>query len=136
MNRNGLKELALIRLKEVESLLKNGLYEGAYYLCGYVVECGLKACIAKQTKQYDFPDKNTVNESYTHDLTKLVKIAGLLTELESKTKSEKKFEVYWSWVKDWKEESRYKRHTEKEARNLYFAITEKEGVLKSIEQHW
>jgi len=69
MNRHDLRELALIRLREARVLLKNGNYEGAYYLCGYVVECGLKACIAKQTRRYDFPDKKTVDESYTHDLT-------------------------------------------------------------------
>ena len=77
MNRNELRELALIRLKEAKSLLDSRNYEGAYYLCGYAVECGLKACIAKKTNRHDFPDKNTVNESYTHELSKLLRLAGL-----------------------------------------------------------
>ena len=51
MNRYDLRKLAKIRLKEAQILLKNGNYDGAYYLSGYVVECGLKACIAKGTKK-------------------------------------------------------------------------------------
>jgi HEPN domain-containing protein len=122
MNRNDLRELALIRLREARVLLKNGNYEGSYYLCGYVVECGLKACIAKQTRRYDFPDKKSVDESYTHDLTKLVKIAGLGLDLDKEIKSNADFAVNWSIVKDWSEASRYEKHTEKEAQAVYFAV--------------
>lgn len=49
MNRLDLQNLALARLEEVEVLLNNHKYSGAYYLSGYVIECALKACIAKQT---------------------------------------------------------------------------------------
>lgn len=137
MNRNDLRELALIRLKEAWVLLKNGNYEGAYYICGYVVECGLKACIAKQTKRYDFPDRKTVDESYTHDLTRLVKIAGLGLDLDREIKSNPNFAVNWTIVKDWSETSRYEKHTDKEAQALYFAIANrKQGVLQWIKQYW
>ncbi len=137
MNRNDLRELARIRLREARVLLKNGNYEGAYYLCGYVVECGLKACVAKHTRRYDFPDKRTVDESYTHDLTRLVKIAGLERDLEKEMKSNPNFGVNWSIVKDWSETSRYEKHTDKEAQALYFAVANrKQGVLKWIKRHW
>jgi HEPN domain-containing protein len=137
MNRNELKELARIRLKEAGVLLKNGNYEGAYYLCGYVVECGLKACVAKQTRRYDFPNKKTVDESYTHDLTKLVKTAGLELDLEREMKLNPNFGVNWGIVKDWSETSRYEKHTEKEAHALYSAVaTRKYGVLQWIQRYW
>jgi len=137
MNRNDLRELALIRLKEARVLLKNGNYEGAYYICGYVVECGLKACIAKHTKRHDFPDKQTVDESYTHVLTKLVKIAGLGPNLDGEIKNNPNFAVNWTIVKDWSEASRYEKHTGKEAQVLYFAIANrKQGVLQWIKQYW
>lgn len=137
MNRNDFRELALIRLKEAGVLLKNGNYEGAYYLCGYVVECGLKACIAKKTRRYDFPDKKTVDESYTHDLTKLVKIAGLGLDLDKEMKSNPDFAVNWGIVKDWSEASRYEKDTEKEAQALYSAVANrKQGVLQWIKRHW
>jgi HEPN domain-containing protein len=77
MNRLDFQKLAELRLLEAEVLLDAGKYEGAYYLCGYAVECALKACIAKLTKEHDFPDKATVNDSYTHDLGKLLGVSGL-----------------------------------------------------------
>ena len=137
MNRNDLKELARIRLREAGVLLRNDQCEGAYYLCGYVVECGIKACIAKQTKRYDFPDKKTVNASYSHCLKDLVKVAGLDLALDQEMKRDPDFAVNWAVVKDWSEESRYEKHTKKEAQALYSAITNKEhGVLRWIKQHW
>jgi HEPN domain-containing protein len=57
VDRKGLQELSNVRLKEAKALLKVGMADGAYYLAGYAVECALKACIAKETRRYDFPDK-------------------------------------------------------------------------------
>lgn len=57
MNRYDLQKLAVLRVKEGKVLLDNKCYEGAYYLLGYAIECALKACIAKQTKKFDFPEK-------------------------------------------------------------------------------
>ncbi len=137
MNRSDLKLLSLIRLREARVLLKNKNYEGAYYLCGYVIECGLKACIAKKTKRYDFPDKKAVNDSYCHNLATLVNTAGLSIELDKEKKSYSIFESNWSTVKDWSQVSRYEKHTEKEAQDLFYAITDKRhGVLKWLKRHW
>lgn len=63
MNRDDLQKLARLRLREARALLDRDLYPGAYYLSGYVVECALKACIAKSTKKFDFPDKGRVADS-------------------------------------------------------------------------
>jgi HEPN domain-containing protein len=137
MNRYDFKQIANIRLKEAKTLLSNGNYDGAYYLCGYVVECGLKACIAKKTKRYDFPDKKTVEGSYTHDFVELIKVAGLEQDLHNETKSNKQFEVNWTVVKDWTETKRYERQNDKKAHDLYYAIANRQnGVLKWIRQYW
>ena len=136
MNRRDLQNLALTRLKEVEVLLKNRQYSGAYYLSGYVIECALKACIAKQTKKNDFPDKKTVMDSYTHDLEKLVKVAKLEKQLKSLL-NDPEFSVRWLEVKDWSEESRYQKHDRQKALNIYSAITDPtHGVLQWLQQHW
>lgn len=66
-----------MRLKEANALLAAGFPDGAYYLAGYAVECALKACIAKATQRYDFPDKDSANASYTHNLEKLITVAKL-----------------------------------------------------------
>jgi HEPN domain-containing protein len=100
LNRRDLQNLALTRLKKVEVLLNNRQYSGAYYLSGYVIECALKACIAKQTKKFEFPDKKTVMDSYTHDLEKLVKVAKLDTEFKTILKYPN-FSSRWLEVRDW-----------------------------------
>jgi HEPN domain-containing protein len=57
VDRRDLQELSKVRLKEAKALLDLGLYDGAYYLAGYAVECALKAGIAKETRRHQFPDK-------------------------------------------------------------------------------
>ena len=50
VDRRELQDLSKVRLKEATALLQLGLFDGAFYLAGYAVECGLKACIAKGTR--------------------------------------------------------------------------------------
>jgi hypothetical protein len=57
MNRNDFQQLADVRIDEALALLGQGKFDGAYYLAGYAVECGLKACIARLTSQDDYPPK-------------------------------------------------------------------------------
>ena len=123
MNRGDFQTITEERLKDAEVLLRKQRYSGAYYLCGYVIECALKACIAKQTQQYDFPpDPSATREIYVHNLTKLVKSAGLVSDLEKFSVKDKEFERNWGVVKDWNEKCRYELRTEIEARELYEAI--------------
>lgn len=49
MNRTQLQILAEERARDAEALLNAGRWSGAFYLAGYAIECGLKACIAKLT---------------------------------------------------------------------------------------
>lgn len=137
MNRNEFRALARIRVREARTLLVNRHYEGAYYLSGYAIECALKACIAGQTRRYDFPDRKTVNESYSHDLEQLVRVAGLQSALREEFQQDRALEVNWSIVKDWSEESRYERRGRKEVEDLYEAIVNRtHGVLRWVRQHW
>jgi HEPN domain-containing protein len=137
VNRNDLRELALIRLREARTLLGNGQYEGAYYLSGYVVECALKACIAKQTKRYDFPDRKTTDGSYTHDVANLLKTAKLDDQRRAEMRVFPKFTINWNVVNKWSVQSRYTKPTKVEAEALYSAITERRhGVLPWIRRRW
>src|SRR5438445_9389839 len=130
LNRKELQSIAETRLREARELLRARMPDGAYYLAGYAAECALKACIAKKTKKHDFPDKETVNKSYTHDLTQLLKTAGLETRLDKDVKRHPRLEVNWSIVKDWSESSRYQQVSERQARDLLFAISDtKAGIL-------
>ena len=87
MNRQDFQLIAEERISDAQALLATGTNSsGAYYLAGYAVECALKACIAKQTKQYDYPDKKTVENSYTHNIELLLKTAKIEEVLESTEK--------------------------------------------------
>jgi HEPN domain-containing protein len=138
MNRGDIQKLTLERLKDAQAMLQKHRYSGAYYLCGYVIECALKACIAKQTQQFDFPPERKVIEAiYTHDLTKLINSAGLEVLFREDRGKNKELERNWGAVKDWRETSRYEEYDQKKAQDIYQAITdEKYGVLQWVKQHW
>lgn len=65
MNRLDFQRLAELRLSESTALLAAGFPDGAYYLAGYAMECALKACIAKRTREYDFPEKILAITTFT-----------------------------------------------------------------------
>lgn len=138
MNRQELQEISKVRRKEAATLLKARQFAGAYYLLGYAVECALKACIAKQTKKYDFPNKVVTNKAYVHNLEQLLKVAGLDYKLKEDMKNNSHLEVNWTIVKDWKETSRYiSSVSSEEAKDLYSACTSRtNGVLAWIKEKW
>src|SRR6267154_1899434 len=66
-----LRQLAEDRILDAQVLLAGQRWSGAYYVAGYAVECGLKACIARLTAEHDFPPKvKFVQDCYTHELLK------------------------------------------------------------------
>ncbi len=139
MNRSDFQKISRLRVKEAKALLDNGYPAGAYYLMGYAVECALKACIAKQTKQYDFPPKpSIVNAIYKHDLKELVSHAELKSKLEHEIETNPIFEAYWNIVEDWSEQFRYSDSISMStARDLYRACTaRKNGVLSWLKKWW
>jgi len=136
VNRNDFRKLALIRLEDARILLRHGRFEGCYYLSGYAAECGLKACIAKLTKRYDFPDMN-LKEAYTHDLIKLLRIAKLEGARNREFQLDREFELNWHVVKEWRVESRYENPDRQQTESLFKAVADrKHGVLRWLRQHW
>jgi len=138
MNRSDFQKLVKIRLKDVQALLAKGCYSGAYYLAGYVVECGLKACIAKKTRKFDFPpDRKSIDAIYSHDLKKLIKSANLEITLNEDMEKDKELAVNWSVLQHWTEVSRYEKYDQIKAQDIYEAIADtKHGVLEWISRHW
>jgi HEPN domain-containing protein len=138
MNRNDFQELSKLRIREARVLLDSGQFHGAYYLAGYSIECALKACVAKQVRRHDFPDKNLANKVWKHDLEGLVKLAGVALDFERDRKADRDLEVNWAVVKDWSESSRYDLGiTEVEARDFHKACTARgHGILSWIKKRW
>jgi hypothetical protein len=137
VNRIDLQKIADERIAEAKILLDAGKWSGAYYLAGYAVECALKACIAKLTKAEDFPDKQFVQDSWTHSIVKLGTTAGVQTQLQAECDANADLAARWQTAKDWTESSRYQFKTEAEAKGFYDAITDStNGVLPWIKHRW
>jgi HEPN domain-containing protein len=138
MNRGIFQQISDMRRREAAALLKARHYSGAYYLMGYAVECALKACVAKQVRRYDYPDKNLANKAFTHHLGNLMSLCGLDLELKKEMEANKPLELNWAVVKDWSESSRYEMDiSEAQARDLYSACTaRRDGVLSWIKRRW
>jgi HEPN domain-containing protein len=136
MNRGDFQHLADVRNDEAAVLLAQGKYGGAYYLAGYAVECGLKACIARLTTQDDYPPKpKFIHDDYSHEIERLVKIAGLAAQRDAYAAADPNLVANWAVVKDWTEESRYERRAQ--AQQRIAAITDAaHGVLPWIKRRW
>ena len=142
MNRNQLQNLTKLRVKEAKILRENGYFTGAYYLLGYAVECALKACIAKQVREHDFPNKKLANDSYTHNLITLLKIANLTEEMKSSNNGSNDRQENWSIITGadaWSEAIRYNADgiTQPVMNDFWNAVTdENKGILKWLETYW
>lgn len=138
MNRLDLQHLADLRVRDAEVLLAGGQPDGAYYLLGYAVECALKSCIAKQMREHEFPDRKLVNDSYVHDLPKLLNVSGIREQHQAEQNLNHTFKANWAVVKDWSEERRYQHSvTEEVARDFFAAVTNPtNGVLTWLTKYW
>lgn len=137
LDRTVLQDLANIRFKEAKLLLDNGMYDGAYYLSGYVIELALKACIAKKTQEYSFPNKAIVNKNHTHVLKDLLKSAELKIQLDNDKIRDPQLSSYWADVENWSNATRYIRVPQNYAESLFNAISDQNsGVFTWIKQHW
>jgi HEPN domain-containing protein len=138
LNREQLRRLAARFLVDARNLKSSESWASAYYLAGYAVECALKACIAKQVREHDFPDIRTVKESYTHDLRKLLKLAELQGPLEQRAAKSVGFRDHWEKIiVKWNESSRYENPTQVMAEEMLQAVGDpKEGVLPWLESYW
>jgi hypothetical protein len=138
MDRTQLQQLAELRLKDADALLAASQWAAAYYLLGYCIECALKACVAKQFRLHEVPDRKLVNSFYTHRLDELLTISGVKSRLESRATSDSNFGINWNTVRDWSETFRYELGvTEALARGMYEAVTNTtSGILPWLTTQW
>jgi hypothetical protein len=137
MNRSDLQNLAEERLADAEVLLASQRFGAAFYVIGYAVECGLKACIAKQTKAEDFYDKNLAKNIFKHDPAELANYARLSSRIEQSGKDDPAFARNWALVSSWSEETRYESHTRAEAEEMIAAVQDPDhGVMQCIRRYW
>jgi hypothetical protein len=139
MNRSHFQKLSRLKIKEAKLLLKHRYFDGAYFLLGYSVECAFKACIARQTKRYDFPpEKDAFYKIYSHHLESLVGAAGLGTEHQAELQRNSAFKDNWNIVREWRSEVRYKLgKTQPEVRDFFSAVLDDpNGVWLWLSKYW
>src|SRR4051812_4920582 len=125
MNRASWRRLAEARVRDARSLLQARRWAAAYYLTGYAVECGLKACIVvyvRRNPDVIFREKRYSEKSWVHDIEELLKLAGLKPQRDADVTANPALRTHWQTVKDWNEISRYQHKTKPEAENLYKAV--------------
>jgi hypothetical protein len=131
-----LQKLALAKVEDARLLFDHERYSNAYYLYGYGVELGLKACIARQILFETIPDKPILTRFLTHRITDLVALAGLGGALQDRRK-DLNFDERWAVVAEWSEETRYETTELVVATAMRDAVEHEEhGVLTWLKQAW
>jgi hypothetical protein len=139
VNRTEARRLAEAWVVDAKALLDAGRWHAAYYVVGYAVECGLKACILAHVESTGiiFQDKRFAEKCFTHDIEALVKAANLEVIRGIDIAANPALAVNWQFAKDWNVDVRYRERSEFEARSLYDAITDSaNGVLPWIRTRW
>lgn len=136
--REQLQKLAILRLKEAEALFAARHFDGCAYLCGYVVELALKACICATLGIKEYPEKGTrLKEAFrTHDFDDLKLLAGI----EQAFTANPTLLANWSVASKWRPERRYEpegTYDQNAALEILNAVrAAPDGVLACISSRW
>jgi HEPN domain-containing protein len=122
-----LKHLAEERLNDAKVLFKANRYEGAFYICGYAVEMGLKYKICNTLGWDEYPSgkgSDKYKTFKTHDFEVLLHLSGIEKEI-------KKSLAEWSVVKNWDSETRYSSQ-QLSSKEVDLMIQATEALLKKL----
>ncbi len=129
--------MAQSKLDAGNALAKFRKWSNAYYLAGYTIELALKACVARQISADTLPEKRLINGVYTHEIDKLIGLAGLKVELKNRSDENSLFAANWAICSEWSPDVRYQDRTPTETTQLLNAISNNEnGVLPWIKKYW
>ena len=100
-----LEELSKDRLEDAKALHKAGRYDGAFYICGYALELGLKKRICTTLGWQGYPNTakefDSLKSFKIHNLDMLLHLSGVERFIKDK------FWIAWSVVSAWDPEIRY-----------------------------
>jgi len=137
MDRVTLQAIAQAKLDDAELLFQHGRFANAYYLFGYAAEIAIKARIASMFRADTIPDKKIVDRTYSHNLSELVKLAGLSMELDVARQNSPEFDSHWSTATGWIESSRYDMIDVFRATAMRNAMMDpNEGVFRWLRERW
>lgn len=140
MTKQDWRDLAETRLVDAGVLLQNQRWAAAYYLAGYAVECGLKACVIDLVEKNPgiiYEERRFSDSCWTHKLGELIGVARLDAARVADEIANPALARSWAAVIKWNEASRYVLVPEPQAREIYDAISHPlDGVMKWIRDHW
>ncbi|ESY68641.1 hypothetical protein LB577_06665 [Mesorhizobium sp. B283B1A] len=137
LERNTLQAIAGAKLRDAELLFQNQRYSNAYYLFGYAAEIAIKSRISRLFQPDTIPDKKFVQDVYSHDLNRLIALAGLFSDLTQSRTASPIFDGHWSAVSDWNEASRYDMIDVFEATAMRNAmVDEEQGIFRWLQERW
>ncbi len=140
MTRLEWQQLAERWVVDAKRQLDDHRWSAAYYIAGYAIECGLKACVLVRvaaTPEVIFDDRKFSEKCWTHSVLELVKMADLDAARLADSAANPDLGNNWLVVKDWNELARYKTTSHQKAKKLYHAITDKKnGVMQWIRGRW
>lgn len=124
-----LENLCIDRLEDAKELFNARRYEGAFYICGYVVEVWLKLRICRTLGWLGYPHIKSEFERLlsfkTHDLEILLHLSGIEAEIKGKYLSD------WSVVTLWKPEIRYSS-VKRTPQDVELMLSSSEKLLKIL----
>jgi hypothetical protein len=137
LKRTDLQAIAQAKFDDAVILSRQLRFSNAYYLAGYAVEIGLKACIARVIFAETLPDRGLINSAYSHQLKELVGVAGLTQQLRTAEDRDPRFAASWALVNEWTPDVRYKMVDDVTAQTMIQAVGEVDyGVLPWIKLYW
>jgi len=139
--RNELKNLAKTRLQEAKVLFDKGLYDGACYLAGYVVELALKARICKILDLVEYPQSGEISRAFkTHRYDDLLILSGLERKFNDARGTNSSLHANWSLLRKWTEDIRYHPIGSKSKKDAEYVINAldnpEDGVFTWIKKRW
>lgn len=124
-----LQTLSIDRLDDAKALYKACRYDGAFYICGYVLELRLKKKICETLGWAGYPSTKKEFENLggfkTHNLEILLHLSGI----EGKIRDE--FFIEWSVANRWDSEIRYSLQ-KKQAQVVESMLKATEILLQNI----
>jgi HEPN domain-containing protein len=139
-SRSDIKQTALQKIKDAELLYHNRRYDNAFYLAGYAVELALKARICKNLDIDNLFNSRYLRFFKVHDFDTLLIFSGLLEKFDTAKTANVDLYQNWSYICDWKEDSRYipsGTKSQAEAERLIKAINvPQHGFLQWIKKYW
>jgi hypothetical protein len=137
IHRDALQGLAKARFEDAELLYAKRRHGSSYYFYGLCVELGLKSKIALLFPGQIIPDMKLVRETHTHEIRKLVDIAGLATEILELRRADASADFRWTILEKWTPECRYETIDAVRAAAMRDAVAEPtNGIFQWLIQNW